>query len=151
VRIGELASSVGVTPDTIRYYEREGLLPRPSRAGNGYRDYRSEDVEHLRLVADLRRLDLPLDTAARLASWCHSGHCDRTDAELPLELAQRRRDIAERIAGLQALDARLARLERHLTTPAARGPRELQMVGPVACCSAAEAVGVESSCTCCAG
>ena len=40
MRIGELAKSAGVTPDTIRYYEREGLLPLADRTPSGYRDYR---------------------------------------------------------------------------------------------------------------
>jgi DNA-binding transcriptional MerR regulator len=150
VRIGELASSVGVSPDTIRYYEREGLLPRPPRSGNGYRDYGDEDAEHLRLVADLRRLDISLDAAARLATWCHSGHCDRTSAELPRELSQRRREIAARIDGLRALDARLARLERHLAAAGPTGARGLPVVSSGACCSAAEAVTAEAACLCCA-
>ena len=42
-----------------------------------------EDVEHLRLLMELRRLDLPLDDAARIASWCHSGHCADATSELP--------------------------------------------------------------------
>jgi len=147
VRIGELASSVGVSPDTIRFYEREGLLPRPARAENGYRDYGPEDAEHLRLVADLRRLDVPLDVAAQLATWCHSGHCDRTTTELPRQLAARRREVAARIAGLQALDARLERLEHHL---AGTGSRELPVMASSACCSAADAVSTDEGCACCA-
>jgi DNA-binding transcriptional MerR regulator len=152
VRIGELAHSVGVSPDTIRFYEREGLLPRPPRAENGYRDYRSEDAEHLRLVADLRRLDIPLDTAAKLATWCHSGHCDRTSEELPREIAERRRDIARRIEGLRELDARLERLERHLVGSATgrAASRGLPVLDAGACCAAAEAVGSEATCSCCA-
>ena len=149
MRIGELAGQVGVGPDTIRYYEREGLLPRPPRAGNGYREYGAEDVDHLRLVTDLRRLDLPLSAAARLATWCHSGHCDRTSVELPRDLAERRREIADRIAGLLELVARLARLEHH---PSAR-PRaraDLTVIDSGACCSAAAAVGADATCACCA-
>ena len=83
MRIGELAGQVGVGPDTIRDYEREGLLPQPPRAGNGYREYGAEDVDHLRLVTDLRRLDLPLSAAARLATWCHSGHCTGRPSSCP--------------------------------------------------------------------
>ena len=83
MRIGELAQELGVSTDTLRFYEREGWLPRPERAENGYRSYRAEDVEHLRLLLNLRRIDLPLEEAAQLASWCHAGHCEATSSSLP--------------------------------------------------------------------
>ena len=58
MRIGELAQRLGVSGDTVRFYERPRWLPSASRTGNGYREYREEDVEHLRLLVDLRRMDL---------------------------------------------------------------------------------------------
>src|SRR3990172_9522048 len=68
MRIGELARRVGVSTDTVRFYERSGWLPRASRRANAYRDYRESDAEHLRLLIDLRRLDIPLqELDARLA------------------------------------------------------------------------------------
>jgi DNA-binding transcriptional MerR regulator len=146
VRIGELAAAVGVSTDTVRFYERSGWLPRASRRDNAYREYGTADVEHLRLIIDLRRLDLPLEDAARIAGWCHSGHCGDTAAELPRLIDERRAEIADRIAGLQALDARLAGLHQHLGRPR----RALAVLdGP--CCDAADAVvGVaEGGCACC--
>ncbi|HEV8696695.1 MAG TPA: MerR family transcriptional regulator [Candidatus Limnocylindrales bacterium] len=157
MRIGELANRLGVRGDTVRFYERAGWLPSAPRQDNGYRDYREEDVEHLRLLVDLRRMDLPLDTAARLASWCHSGHCEETTAELPRQLAEKRREIADRIDNLRSLDGRLAQLERHLVASASAsagsGRRQLQVLslgGP--CCAAAEAVatGEPETCAVCA-
>jgi DNA-binding transcriptional MerR regulator len=151
MRIGELAGRLGVSGDTVRFYERAGWLPSAPRQENGYRDYREEDVEHLRLLVDLRRMDLPLDTAARLASWCHSGHCDQTTAELPRQLADKRREIADRIDDLRSLDARLAQLERHLTATGS-GRRVLEVLAPEPCCDAAAAVaaGEPESCAVCA-
>ena len=148
MRIGELARQVGVSTDTVRFYERSGWLPRASRRDNDYREYGEPDVEHLRLLTDLRRLDLPLEDAARIASWCHAGHCADTSAELPRLINERRADIAERIAGLEALDARLAGLGRHLAKPA-RSLAVLEAGG--ACCDAAEAVvgTAEGGCSCC--
>jgi DNA-binding transcriptional MerR regulator len=130
MRIGELAQRVGVSTDTVRFYERSGWLPRASR-----------------LLIDLRRLDLPLGDAGRIASWCHSGHCAETTTELPRLLAERRAEVAERISGLQALDARLAGLERHLTGPR----RSLAVVSAGPCCEAADAVigSSEGGCACC--
>jgi DNA-binding transcriptional MerR regulator len=149
MRIGELSRRIGVSTDTVRFYERSGWLPRPARRDNDYREYAEADAEHLRLLIDLRRLDVPLEDAARIASWCHSGHCAASTDELPRLIAARRAAIAERIAGLQELDARLASLDRHVAGPR----RQLTVVaadGP--CCDAAEAVvgSVEGGCACCA-
>jgi DNA-binding transcriptional MerR regulator len=146
MRIGELAREVGVSTDTVRFYERSGWLPRPSRRDNAYREYGDADIEHLRLLTDLRRLDIPLGDAARIAGWCHSGHCADSTAELPRMIEQRRAEIADRIAGLQALDARLAGLLGHLGRPR----RSLAVLdGP--CCDAAGAVAgaAEEGCPCC--
>jgi len=149
MQIGELAQRVGVSTDTVRFYERSGWLPRPTRRANDYREYGDADAEHLRLLIDLRRLDLPLEDAARIASWCHAGHCAETTNELPRLIAERRADVADRIAGLQALDGRLADLARHLRAPR----RELAVVAAGPCCEAAEAVvgSTENACPCCAG
>ncbi len=89
MKIGELARELGVSADTLRFYERSGLLPRPRRRENGYRDYGPMELERIRLLLDLRRLDLPLDEAARLAGWCQSGHCAETTVELPQAIASR--------------------------------------------------------------
>lgn len=135
MRIGELAQELGVSADTLRFYERSGLLPRPSRGENGYRDYGPVDIERLRLIIDLRRLDLPIADAARVAHWCQSGHCSETSAELPDLLGTRRAVIRDRIDGLRRLDRRLADLQQHLTIA------ELPLVGsPGPCCAAAAAV-----------
>jgi DNA-binding transcriptional MerR regulator len=146
MRIGELAQEVGVSTDTVRFYERSGWLPRASRRDNAYREYGDADVEHLRLLIDLRRLDVPLEDAATIAGWCHSGHCADSTAELPRIIEERRAEIADRIAGLQALDARLAGLLAHLGRP-----RRSLAVLDGACCEAAAAVvgAAEGGCACC--
>jgi DNA-binding transcriptional MerR regulator len=147
MRIGELAQQLGVSRDTLRFYERAGWLPRPERAENGYRSYRSEDVEHLRLLLNLRRIDLPLEEAAQLASWCHAGHCDATSSTLPALIARRRSELHSRMEELRRLDESLAELQAHL--PAGGS---LVMIGSAApCCPSAAAVfdAVEGSCRCC--
>jgi DNA-binding transcriptional MerR regulator len=151
VRIGELAGRVGVTADTVRFYERSGWLPRAARMDNRYRDYGEADLEHLRLLIELRRMDVPLEDAARIAGWCHSGHCDETTTQLPRLIAQRRADIAARVAGLLALDRRLEALERHIERRPGGGLPVL--ASPAACCDAAGAVLGESGapCGCCTG
>ena len=147
MRIGELAQELGVSTDTLRFYEREGWLPRPERAENGYRSYRTDDVEHLRLLLNLRRIDLPLEEAAQLASWCHAGHCEATSSSLPSLISSRRAALHERLGELQRLDQRLAELQAHLGAEAG-----LTVIGSTApCCSSAAAVfdAVEGTCRCC--
>jgi DNA-binding transcriptional MerR regulator len=148
MRIGELAERVGVSTDTLRFYERSGLLPRPERRDNAYREYAESDVEHVQLLVDLRRLEIPLDDAARIASWCHSGHCGDTSAELPVVIAQQRAAIADRMRGLRELDGRLEALQTHL----ARARPALNVLsGGAPCCDVAHLVigNVEGVCACC--
>ncbi len=135
MQIGELAGALGVSADTLRFYEKSGVLPQPPRGANGYRDYGPAEIDRIRLLIDLRRLDLPLDEASRLAGWCQLGHCLETTAELPRLIAAKRAEIRDRVTGLHELDARLAALERHLSLAS------LPMAGgAAACCSAAEVV-----------
>lgn len=61
MKIGEVAAAAGVTVDTIRYYERRGVLPEADRRASGYRDYDAGVVDRLRLVRDLQGLGLTLD------------------------------------------------------------------------------------------
>src|SRR5262245_16074758 len=146
--IGELARRAGVSTDTVRFYERSGWLPASRRGDNRYRVYGEADVEHLRLLVDLRRLDFPLEDAARVAPWCHSGHCADTTDALPALIAERRRMVRERIDGLQQLDTRLGQLERHLSR---RNLEVIDLSG--ACCDAARSISDEraTGCSCCAG
>lgn len=60
-QIGELSEKANVPTQTIRYYERTGVLPEPERARNGYRVYDKDDVERLRFVRSARALDFSLD------------------------------------------------------------------------------------------
>jgi DNA-binding transcriptional MerR regulator len=123
MRIGELASELGIAPETLRSYERLGILPAPARTGACYRDYGAVDIERLRLLAGLRQLDLPLADAAKLATMCAEGRCeevtDKLRAAIPAERARLRRRVRE----LRQLDQRLGVLERQLE--ASHRPRDL--------------------------
>ena len=148
MRIGELAGQLRVSADTIRFYERAGWLPSAARRENGYREYQLSDLDHLRLLIDLRSLEIPLEQAAAVASMCHTGHCADTTRELPAVIARQRQEIARRIGRLRSLDARLADLGGHLSGRIA----ELAMLPTGACCDAAAAVltAGEGICACCA-
>lgn len=68
-QIGELSERTGVIRETIRYYERIGLLPEPERADNGYRLYSDSDVERLRFIQRARSLDFTLDDIAEILDF----------------------------------------------------------------------------------
>jgi MerR family copper efflux transcriptional regulator len=70
MKIGELAERTGVPASTIRYYEKEGLLPKAQRGANGYRVYQDRTLERLDLIQLGQKLGLSLD-AIRSVSALH--------------------------------------------------------------------------------
>jgi MerR family copper efflux transcriptional regulator len=66
--IGRFAKATGVNIDTIRYYERNGLIPEPVRRASGYREYRTADVERLRFILRAKALGFTLAEVAELLS-----------------------------------------------------------------------------------
>jgi DNA-binding transcriptional MerR regulator len=123
MRIGGVTNEVGLAPETLRYYERRGLVPAPPRSGGGYREYSRADAERLRLLVGLRGLDVPLETAAKLATMCAAGRCDEVSDELRAAIPAERTRLVRRIRDLRELDARLALLEVDLD--AGRRPRDV--------------------------
>ncbi|AIY40366.1 Mercuric resistance operon regulatory protein [Collimonas arenae] len=61
MKIGELAEKAGVAPSAIRYYEQSGLLPKPGRGANGYREYADTALERLRQIQMAQGLGFSLD------------------------------------------------------------------------------------------
>jgi DNA-binding transcriptional MerR regulator len=98
MRVSELAAASGVAADTIRYYERAGLLPAPPRTASGYRTYDDDAVDRLRFIQGAQRLGLRLRDIADLLAVRDTGVCPCEPAEQLL-----RRRLAE-------LDAEMARL-----------------------------------------
>src|SRR5260221_14449850 len=69
MKIGELSHATGVDTDTIRFYERTGVLPPPARQTNGYRVYGTEHIDGLSFVRHCRALDIPLADVRRLLNF----------------------------------------------------------------------------------
>ena len=65
MKINQVEQAIGITKKNIRLYEQEGLL-KPTRVANGYRDYSAEDLETLRQIKLLRKLDIPIEEIRRL-------------------------------------------------------------------------------------
>jgi len=115
--IGEVASRSGETRDTIRYYERIGLVPKPIRTEAGYRQYREGIVYRLALIRNAQRFGFSLREIARFLGIRDGGgkpcHDVRAAAQRMLEAADRQ--ITEMLetrkqirATLKAWDAKLA-------------------------------------------
>jgi Hg(II)-responsive transcriptional regulator len=64
--IGELAGAVGVNVQTVRYYERRGLLPKPKRRASGYREYLASDVARLEFIRRAQALGFTLSEIEQL-------------------------------------------------------------------------------------
>lgn len=105
LRVAQLADAVGVRPDTIRYYERAGVLAPPPRTATGYRVYPPEAVERLRFVQGCQRLGLRLREIVELLEVRDTGECPCEPAEVLLR---------RRIDELDGELARLAALRRDL-------------------------------------
>ncbi len=98
MRIGELAKTAGITPDTIRFYEREGLLPPPPRGTNGYRDYTPEAVDDLQFIKNAQALGLRLSAVREVLEISSAGeppceHVRRTVASRLGEVEQRLKEL----------------------------------------------------------
>lgn len=106
MRVSELGAAVGVGPDTIRYYERVGLLPPPERTPAGYRRYHADAVDRLRFIQGAQRLGLRLDGIRDLLAIRDTGTCPCEPAsEL---LGRRLEEVDAEIARLSALRAEMA-------------------------------------------
>ncbi|WP_034270934.1 heavy metal-responsive transcriptional regulator [Haloechinothrix halophila] len=105
LRVAELATQVGVRPDTIRYYERAGLLAPPPRTPSGYRLYPTETVERVGFIQGCQRLGLRLREIADLLSVRDTGVCPCEPAEGLLR--RRIDDIDDELTRLTALRAEL--------------------------------------------
>lgn len=68
MKINEVEQAIGITRKNIRFYEQEGLLNPSRNLSNGYRNYSEEDLETLRQIKLLRKLDIPLEEIRRLQS-----------------------------------------------------------------------------------
>jgi len=104
--IGAFAKAAGVNVETIRFYQRKGLLPEPDKPYGSIRRYGEADVARVRFVKSAQRLGFNLDEVAGLLRLDDGAHCDeaRVLAEQKLE------DVREKLADLQRIESVLAQL-----------------------------------------
>ena len=104
--IGRLSAATGVKIETIRYYERAGLIDPPARTGGNYRSYRPGDVARLAFVRRTRDLGFSLDEVRALLDL--SSQRDRDCGEIDDLASQHLVEVDRKIADLQALRRQLS-------------------------------------------
>lgn len=105
MKIGELSHATGTQIETIRYYEREGLLPSPARTEGNFRVYTEGHVQRLTFIRHCRSLDMALDEIRTLLHFkdAPDENCGDVNALLDAHIGH----VAERIRDLRALEKQL--------------------------------------------
>ena len=114
MKIGQVASEAGVSIDTVRFYERRGVLPPAPRTTSGYRVFTDATVARIRLARRLQELGLTLDEISGALHAQHAGRAtceserwrlqtalDRIEARMA-ELARARDDVRDALAACEA-------------------------------------------------
>ena len=115
MRIGELAESTGTAVETIRFYEREGLVPAAQRADNNYRVYTAAHAERLAFIRHCRNLDMTLDEIRTLLRLRDAPlqDCGEVNALLDEHIGH----VTHRIRELRTLQKDLKELRARCGTP----------------------------------
>lgn len=104
--IGALARMAAVNVETIRFYQRKGLLPQPDRPYGSIRRYEEVDVARVRFIKSAQRLGFSLDEVAGLLKLEDGTHCD----EAREAAVQKLRDVRAKLADLQRMEIVLQQL-----------------------------------------
>ncbi len=110
MKIGELAQAANCSTETIRFYEKEGLLPAPGRSAGNYRSYRGEHLERLRFIRNCRTLDMAHNEIHTLLTFIDRPHGDCAPVNGLLDEHIVHVDV--RLAELQSLRTQLIDLRR---------------------------------------
>jgi Cd(II)/Pb(II)-responsive transcriptional regulator len=108
MRISELGEATGVDVETIRYYEKAGLLPAPQRSTNGYRAYGAAHLERLAFVRHCRALDMSLADIKRLLTFVATPSKDCGDIDQLIDDQLTR--VRARLKSMRALEKQLSAL-----------------------------------------
>lgn len=103
LRRGQVAAAADVNIETLRYYERRGLLAEPNRSPGGHRLYPAEVVTVLRVIKAAQRLGFTLDEVADLLELGRHRHGKLVDAGLQQRAREKLLEVEERITDLEAI------------------------------------------------
>lgn len=106
--VGKLAKTSGVNTETVRYYERIGLIPKPHRKESGYRQYSQEDVSRLKFILHAKELGFSLKEIRELLELRvePETNCEEVRGQAELKIA----DIEKKIADLRRIRTVLMKL-----------------------------------------
>lgn len=105
MNIGQMAAATGVSADTLRFYEKEGLIEAPARGDNGYRNYRDADVGRVRFVRGAQALGFTLAQIRWILPRLADQRVSR--AEIESHLRAKEAEIDAQIRQLRALKKEL--------------------------------------------
>jgi MerR family transcriptional regulator, mercuric resistance operon regulatory protein len=103
LRSGELAAAAGVNLQTLRYYERRGLLDEPDRTLGGHRVYPAQTVTVLRVIKAAQRLGFTLDDVAALLEAGRHHHGSRVNDGLQVRAATKLAEVEAKLADLAVI------------------------------------------------
>ncbi|MDR3529509.1 MAG: helix-turn-helix domain-containing protein [Rhodopila sp.] len=128
MNIGELARAAGTNAETIRYYERIGLLPAPPRTAGNYRDYSFADVSRLAFTRRARNLGFSIEQIRALLDLADQKEqsCEAVDAIARAHLAE----VTRKLVDLAALRRELEALIRQCRRGTVAECRILEALGP---------------------
>jgi Cd(II)/Pb(II)-responsive transcriptional regulator len=110
MKIGELAARAGCEVQTVRFYEREGLLEEPAREASGYRRYAERHLTRLNFIRHCRSLDIPLPEVRQLLDFAAAP--DQSCAQVNELLDRHIALVKSRIRSLRGLDRQLVALRK---------------------------------------
>ena len=136
LRIGEMAREIGVSPDTLRYYERMGLLPKVERTAGGYRQYPAGSLERVRLVRSAMQFGFSLKQVASFLRARELGRppCHEVRAAGKEILARVEQQIRDLQAARRSMRHTIADWDQRLasaTTARQTSARLLESIHPV--------------------
>ena len=110
MKIGELAAKAGCDVQTVRFYEREGLLAEPEREASGYRRYAERHLQRLQFIRHCRSLDIPLPEVRELLKFAAAPaqSCGEVNALLDAHIAT----VQQRMKELKTLEKQLIGLRK---------------------------------------
>jgi DNA-binding transcriptional MerR regulator len=125
--VSEIAGQAGVSPDAVRYYEKEGLLPRAPRSPSGYRQYDASTSERIRFIKGAQEMGLRLAEIGELLEIQDRGACPCGHTKTLVERHLEQIDTEmERLSTLRAELAAMAQLDCPATTESDLWPCQVQ-------------------------
>ena len=97
--VGEMAKRLHIAPSTLRYYDKEGLLPFIERSGGGIRMFKEEDFDFLSIIECLKKTGMPIKDIKIFIDWCMAG--DTTITQRLTLIKEQRESVLSQIEQMQ--------------------------------------------------